>query len=357
MEVLSELYKNITVKKAVYFIKANRVMDFDVISLIKMVEDEYSSLLIEAINEIKLVVSKTNLDEVVEYVYLNSMYHYHLYKEGIADINVVLLSLMTNFFNYKDIWEIPLEEIPLDGKDKYKLTNITNNNSLNYEGVFFLNKFYYYNPIFIDKVTGKDLSVLLDQLNLLSKKGNSISLRLDETLSVRKEKYKEKVIVHSELYQGEIINLDKIEFPFYRGKNETLCVYNPNTMKKIQFKISHRKDSEKWIEIEEILGLVDGMKNRSVVTKYLHSIFNEEGNNFTHIDGSLNFYDRDNYRVRQSQNINAHSDLHEKLWLIEGSITIKEWGKLILGFFRDDELIFDAFEGNLVEEVFEDILL
>lgn len=77
-------------------------------------------------------------------------------------------------------------------------------------------------------------------------------------------------------------------------------------MKKIQFKISHRHDSEKWIEVEELFNLNDELNNGVVVTRYLHSIFVSENNVFTHIDGSLNFYNKDNYNMRKNQTINAH---------------------------------------------------
>jgi hypothetical protein len=42
-----------------------------------------------------------------------------------------------------------------------------------------------------------------------------------------------------------------------------------------------------------------------------------------------------------------------KQWLVEGEINVIDWGKLILHFFNDHELILDAFKGNLIEEVFE----
>lgn len=42
------------------------------------------------------------------------------------------------------------------------------------------------------------------------------------------------------------------------------------------------------------------------------------------------------------------------MWLVEGEISIVDWGKLLLNFFDDPDLILDALKGNLVEEVFED---
>ena len=354
MNVLLKIYKSIKIKKAVYFLIANKVRHFDVMRLKGMLDDEYSSLLINAISEIKLALNgkKGELNEVLSYFYLHEPYHYYLYKEANIDINIIILCFMIKFFNFIDIWNVPLEEIPQSGHDKYKLVPIANDAYLNHEGLILFDKFYYYNPLFIDRIGGKDLPMLLKEFSLLKKKGNKISIRLDETISIRKEKYISKVIEFSEIYQGKVINLDKIVFPLYKGKNETLCVYNPITMKKIQFKISHRQDSEKWIEIEELINL----SNEIIMTRYLHSIFKQEENIFTHIDGSLNFYNRDTYVIRQKQTINSHSDSHQKLWLVEGDITITEWGKLVLAYFEDYELIFDAFEGKLVEEVFDEII-
>lgn len=354
MNVLLKIYTSIKIKKAVYFLIANKVKYFDVICLKRMLDDEYSSLLINAINEIKLTLNRDNskLNEILNYFYLDEYYHYYLYKEANLDINIIILCFMIKFFNLIDVWNIPLEEIPQSGHDKYKLVPIANNAYLNYEGLILFDKFYYYNPIFIDRIDGKDLPMLIKELSLLKKKGNKISIRLDETISIKRKKYVSKVVEFSEIYQGKVINLDKIAFPLYKGKNETLCVYNPITMKKIQFKISHRQDSEKWIEIEELINL----SNEIIMTRYLHSIFKQEENTFTHIDGSLNFYNKDTYVIRQNQIINSNSDSHQKLWLVEGKITITEWGKLVLAYFEDYELIFDAFEGKLVEEVFDEII-
>lgn len=72
------------------------------------------------------------------------------------------------------------------------------------------------------------------------------------------------------------------------------------------------------------------------------------------MDGSFNFYNNDNYKVRVNQQINAHANLHVKQWLVEGEISITDWGRMILQFFNDPDLILDAFKGNLIEEVFED---
>lgn len=124
-------------------------------------------------------------------------------------------------------------------------------------------------------------------------------------------------------------------------------------MKKIQFKLSSRKDNEKWIEVEELFSQSDRKWN---MTRYLHSIYCEDSKSFKHIDGSVNFYELNTYKMRLNTTINAHSDRHTKLWLVEGNISIKYWTLLIYSFFDDDDLISDAFSGKLSIEILEDII-
>lgn len=359
MEILHDIYKSDLVKKSIYFLITMKIRYFDVLQVGKMLNVEgYNKSILKATDTIKQTLDKHvgGLDKVTNYLNKLEPYHYYLYKEDIADISTIILCYLIKYFDYKDIFSVPLEVIPETGENRYKLTNIEGESGFNHEGIMFNNTFYYYNPLLLDGITGDEPPMLLKELFKLNEGYNKLAIRLDKTISVNREEYKKKFISFSELYMGKIINLDKITFPLYKGNNKSLCVYNPRTMKKIQFKISNRRDLEKWIEVEELWYINEKSKKNVIVTRYLHSIYDPEKDLFTHIDGSLNFYNKSNYIVRQSQTINAHADSHYKLWLIEGQIGIVEWGKLILEFFKDYDLIFDAFEGRAVEEIFNGII-
>lgn len=255
---------------------------------------------------------------------------------------------------------MPLEKVPSVANEKYKITKVKKNTIFNHQGLVLNNSFYYYSPFFNVERDAKNPSILIEKLSNLSELGNNIWIRVDETLMIEEQFYTRQNREFCQIYHGKEIDLDKIEFPLNKREEETLCVYNPETMKKIQFKISHRKDSEKWIEIEELYPIKEEEKPEWYLTRYLHSIFDEENNRFVHIDGSFNFYNEERYKIRSNKSIsasgNARANYHEKFWLTEGEISILDWGKLLLYFFDDPDLIFDALEGKLVSEIFDAIL-
>lgn len=359
MKILNDIYKSNLIKKSIYFLITMKIRYFDVMQVTKMLNDEgYNKPILRATDTIKQTLDKHQggLDEIINYFNKQEPYHYHLYKENVADISTIILCYLIRYFDFKDIFSIPLEVIPESADNRYKLTNIDDESEFNHEGIMCNNLFYYYSPLLLDRINGDEPPLLLKELFKLNEDNNKLAIRLDKTISVDRDEYKKKFLSFSELYMGKIINLDKITFPLYKGNNITLCVYNPRTMKKIQFKISNREDLEKWIEVEELWYINEKSKKDFIVTRYLHSIYDPEKDLFIHVDGSLNYYNRSNYTVRQSHTINAHANSHYKLWLIEGKIGIVEWGKLILEFFRDYDLIFDAFEGRAVEEIFDSII-
>ncbi|KQU27248.1 hypothetical protein ASG65_01430 [Bacillus sp. Leaf13] len=267
---------------------------------------------------------------------------------------MVILSLLQKELDIMKIFTIPLENLPEVADKKYGIVPLNDQSSANHQGIFYNDKFYYYSPLLTTrrdaKLPPELISLLFEQIKI----DNTVSCRLDNNLSIDKHYYKPFYREFSEVFQGREINLDGILFPIHSGNNEFFCVYNPKTMKKIQFKISHRKDAERWIEVEELWDIHGKEEQEYFIIKYLHSIYDPQINSFVHIDGSINIYRNDNYKLRINQQISAHVDLHIKQWLVEGEIKILDWGKLILHFFNDPDLILDAFKGNLIEEVFKE---
>lgn len=358
-DFLEQLSQKIKIKKAIYFLYSMGMPYYEVCQREEfLMQNGYRDVISPALKEIQESVQNYSLtkEEITQYLWDKEPHLAYLSEQTSLGIEFILLCFLQKDYSIgaHEIFSVPLEELPKAADEKYGIVLLDEKSSVNHQGVFLGSKFYYYNPLYGNRRDAKEPPPLIRLLVEQKERENSVSLRLDNTIGVPIDYYKPIMRHFSEVFQGREINLDDIQFPFHPGNSEYFCVYNPETMKKIQFKISHRKDSEHWIEVEELWDIHDNDDQSLFITKYLHSIYNPLTENFVHIDGSFNFYFREKYKVRIKQQINAHADLHVKQWLVEGEISVTDWARLIVHFFKDDDLILDAFKGRLVEEVFEE---
>jgi hypothetical protein len=354
-DFLENLKQKVVIKKAIYFMLSMGMAYYEVPQKEDFLKATgYTDIINPALEEIRQSMELHGIarEDFAKYLWDIEPYLAYLLDETKIPTDLVMLSLLDKELDIYDIFAIPLEALPEAADPKYGIVLLDDKSSANHQGVFFGNNFYYYNPLYRVRRDAKTPPYLIHLLTEQMKNKNSVSLRLDQTISLAKEHYKPFMREFAEVYQGREINLDEIQFPLHPGNSEFFCVYNPETMKKIQFRISHRKDSERWIEVEELWDNHGKEEQELFITRYLHSIFNPLTNTFVHVDGSFNFYNNENYKIRVNQQINAHANLHIKQWLVEGEISITDWGKIILHFFNDPDLILDAFKGNLIEEVF-----
>ncbi|MDQ1005439.1 hypothetical protein QFZ28_006017 [Neobacillus niacini] len=358
-DFLQNLSQKVVVKKAIYFMRSMGMAYYEVPNKVDLLKSNgYRDNINPALDEMRQTMHQKGIarEDLMKYLEDIEPYLAYLLQETQIYTELVILSLLNKkLLDLQEIFSIPLESLPDTADPKYGIVLLDDKSSANHQGVFYKDKFYYYNPLYRAARDAKTPPNLIQLLTEQMKLKNSVSLRLDQTISLSKDHYKPFMRDFSEVYQGREINLDDIHFPLHPGKNEYFCVYNPETMKKIQFKISHRRDLEHWIEVEELWNIDEKKVQESYITRYLHSIYNPQTNKFVHVDGSFNFYDYDNYKVRVNQQINAHANLHVKQWLVEGEVDILDWGRMILHFFNDPDLILDAFKGKLIEEVFGDI--
>ncbi|WP_320163095.1 hypothetical protein [uncultured Trichococcus sp.] len=351
--LMKQLSQSTAVKKAGYLFSSMGDRYFE-IQEDKLLNKGYIEKISPALEEISSHFKNRNIkkQDLIEYFECKDGYLSYLLSETEVSVELIVLKFITKNVNLLDIFTVPLEKIPENANPKYKIVMMGDESSPNHQGIFHYDKFFYYHPLFKRRVDAHEPPMLIQQIFLEKILGNDISIRLDQTISVEKDYYKPEIKLFHELHNGKVINLDNIQisFPFRSGEYENLCVYNPKTMKKIQFKISRRKDSEFWVEVEELFPIHD--TDQWYNTKYLHSIYNPIKNEFNHIDGSFNFYDKDKYNIRVNKQISAHANRHEKFWLVEGKTSVLDWAKMILYFFEDEDLIFDAFTGKLIEDVF-----
>lgn len=355
-EFLKNLKENVEIKRAIYFLLSMGMVYYEVPNKEHILKaDGYKDIFNPALDEIQKSIEKNGIkrENLTKYFWNKEPYLAFLLDETEIPIELVILSLLDKELDLREIFSIPLETLPDNADPRYGIVLLDDKSSANHQGVFYRNNFYYYSPFYSARRDAKTPPQLIQSLIVQTKFQNSVSLRLDQTISLPKEYYKPFMRDFAEVYQGKEIDLDEIHFPLHPGKSEFFCVYNPETMKKIQFKISHRKDSEHWIEVEELWSMNGKEEQEIFITRYLHSIFNPKTNKFVHVDGSFNFYKNDKYKVRVDKQINAHANLHVKQWLVEGEVEVLDWAKMILYFFNDSDLILDAFKGDLIEEIFD----
>lgn len=94
--------------------------------------------------------------------------------------------------------------------------------------------------------------------------------------------------------------------------------------------------------------------------RYIHAEFDMGKNTFRHFDGAIHFYTADEYFSRRDSdfNYNSKNSHHiktpsEKLFKMNGNISIDNWMKFSSQFFTGNPLVNEYFEGEYPDQVSE----
>ncbi|WP_412468752.1 hypothetical protein [Pedobacter sp. KLB.chiD] len=94
--------------------------------------------------------------------------------------------------------------------------------------------------------------------------------------------------------------------------------------------------------------------------KYIHAEFDVNAGTFRHFDGAIHFYTENEYYLRRDNdfNYNNKNSLHlktlsQKLFKINGEISVEDWVSLVSQFLTGNPLILEYFEGKLPENILE----
>lgn len=94
--------------------------------------------------------------------------------------------------------------------------------------------------------------------------------------------------------------------------------------------------------------------------KYLHAEFDINAGTFRHFDGAIHFYTEDEYYQRRDSDFNYNNKnslklktLSQKLFKVNGQVTIDKWIELTSHYLQGDPLIFEYFEGKLPDRITE----
>ena len=104
----------------------------------------------------------------------------------------------------------------------------------------------------------------------------------------------------------------------------------------------HEQNDLKTLECEEIMDIPSlGVSRSDFGCRYVHSIVDPKGKRPFHLDGAIRLYDEEKMLERLESDM-YHAGRHtryEKLWRIDGNISIPTWKEIITHYYRDNELI------------------
>jgi hypothetical protein len=88
-----------------------------------------------------------------------------------------------------------------------------------------------------------------------------------------------------------------------------------------------------------------------VINRYLHAIRDMRRHRWIHVDGAIKAYNQATYEPsRQLTNARkGQPEAYRKLWRADGDLHDGDWGRLLGHYFRDNELVIEAF-GSLLDE-------
>ncbi|MCS7472492.1 hypothetical protein [Myroides odoratimimus] len=94
--------------------------------------------------------------------------------------------------------------------------------------------------------------------------------------------------------------------------------------------------------------------------KYLHAEFDNDIGVFRHFDGAIHFYTEEEYYQRRDDDFNYNiknsfqlKTLSQKLFKVNGVVTIEEWIELVSHYLTGNPLVFEYFEGKLPDNITE----
>lgn len=230
--------------------------------------------------------------------------------------------------------------------DKYGLTRVKSNLIADNRGIRLDDNFYFYHPFFDISVAGDKAPEIFHQINAIDSNNiTNLSIRLLDSLSVPIKEYNKINYEFSEKYYGPNYELEKISFKETIG---TTVHFDTKTGNKIFIRLSV-VDGDKWVEIEEMPKVINDSKY--IKTKSIHSIFNFSTNQLVHIDGHVNYYEKSIYEEMYNTTKMKKTAYHVKLWLLEGSLYIKDWGNLCISYLDNVKLLNEIFNGRIGDEL------
>jgi hypothetical protein len=123
------------------------------------------------------------------------------------------------------------------------------------------------------------------------------------------------------------------------------------------------KDGIKSFQVEEFKTedrKIEKNGNEYFPVKYLHAEFDTYAGTFRHFDGAIHFYTNIEYYQRRDSDFHYNNKnnlklktLSQKLFKVNGIISVDKWVELTSHYLQGDPLVFEYFEGKLPTYVTE----
>ena len=125
------------------------------------------------------------------------------------------------------------------------------------------------------------------------------------------------------------------------------------------------KNGIKVFQVEEFKADKSRIKkngNEYYPVKYIHAEFDINAGTFRHFDGAIHFYTEEEYYQRRDNDFNYNSKnslqlktISQKLFKVNGQVTIEEWVNLVSHYLTGNPLIFEYFEGKLPDNILDTV--
>jgi hypothetical protein len=99
-------------------------------------------------------------------------------------------------------------------------------------------------------------------------------------------------------------------------------------------------EGQKVVQMEEVVGEMEGKVGQYRLLRYLHAIRDIEQHHFVHCDGAVRAYDSQAFEERKHEEMppSVPANRYRKLFRLDGEITTQEWSDIVAKWFRHNIL-------------------
>lgn len=122
----------------------------------------------------------------------------------------------------------------------------------------------------------------------------------------------------------------------------------------------YEQDGKKTFECEEVIVKPSlGINESNYGCRFVHSMIDESTSHPFHLDGAIRIYDEEGILNRWDVDIkgSGKNTDYNKLWRIDGDISVSEWKELISHYYRDNTLVGEYFGGKDAQKTFQPEIL
>lgn len=197
---------------------------------------------------------------------------------------------------------------------------------------------YYLYNIFLDPTIASKADIMPYTFRIISDEitRKTIFMRCDENLAIPAEKIFSTATVDFQKFHGITVNFASIESVLNK---EIIVHIHPVLAHKIVMVVKPDKESGNsfyHIEVEQLWS-PDTIKDEFILATFIHAKYFPHKHAFTHIDFSVNQYEKSIYIDKYTEAFNTtgipvdkYGDVHYKIWCVEAdSIKVETWSKLV----------------------------